>query len=124
MTRLPGFGDQLGGMQEGFRRDASPVQADSAEPFILLHQEDIPAMVSCIKCGSISSWTCSNDDDFGINRLHVLVLSWVDQFKFSAPASDLGLFLIERFKALHELFNKLSGLATVDDTVIVRKAEW
>ena len=39
--RAPSIVNQLGGMQQGFRRNASPVQTNAAQALILLDQDDL-----------------------------------------------------------------------------------
>src|SRR4029078_3099769 len=63
MFRLLDGGERVRGMEQGFGRDATAGQANAAELFVLLDEDNFLAEVSGIKGGGVSTGSRSHDCD-------------------------------------------------------------
>ncbi len=59
---MPGFGEQLRDVQEGFGGNTTPIQTDTARVGRQVDEGDLHAHIRSEKGGSIASRTATNDD--------------------------------------------------------------
>src|SRR5438034_9973785 len=57
-------GNQLGGMQECFRRDAADMETGPAWPFTLIDKRDLHSLVGGMKGRRITTWTGADNEQF------------------------------------------------------------
>ena len=76
MFRLLRGGKHVRGVKQRFRRDAAAVQANAAEPFVLLDQDDLFAEVGGVKRGGVPPGPGADNDHFGFCGVH--------EFKYGA----------------------------------------
>src|SRR6266542_1479965 len=62
--------DLVRGVKQGLGRYAAAVEADAAETFVLLDEDDFPAQVGSVEGGRVSAGSRADDDDFGFGWVH------------------------------------------------------
>src|SRR2546423_6663311 len=65
-----GFVENFGSVEERFGRDTAAIEANPAEPFLFLDQNDFFAFVGGVECGSISARTCSKHNNVSFQGFH------------------------------------------------------
>ena len=86
--RFPGFPENLRGVKQGFGRDATSVEADTAKPRFLLNEDNFLASVRCVKGRGVPSRPSAEHCDFSFNRFHVGLLNESLRGRFSHDALD------------------------------------
>ena len=61
LERVPGFLEQLGGVQQRFRRDAALEGADASGIGLDVDQRDLHAEVCGMKRGCVAAWAAADD---------------------------------------------------------------
>ena len=70
MLGFAGGGDGVGGVQQRLGRDAAAVQADAAQPLVLLDQNDFLAQVRRVKRRRVAARAAAHHHDFSFDRFH------------------------------------------------------
>src|SRR6059058_4437265 len=73
--------DQVRGVQQCLRRDAAAIEADAAEAFVPLNEDDFFPKVRGVERGGISAGAGAHDDDFSANGFHKRVEWWSNGVK-------------------------------------------
>ncbi len=73
MGRFPRLDNHFGRVQQGLGGDAAPIEADAAQFFVLLHQQDFPAKVGGVKSGGVSAGSRPQHHNFSMNRIHGII---------------------------------------------------
>jgi len=70
MLRLARLRDHLGRMEQRLGGDAAAIEADPAQFFFLLHQDDFLTQVGGVKGRSVTAGPGAQHNNISMNRIH------------------------------------------------------
>jgi hypothetical protein len=78
---------RMGRVEQGFRRNAAPIQADTAELFVLLDENDFFAEVGGVKGRGVPAGAGADYHDIRFGWFHIIISSWSSFSSSSSKAS-------------------------------------